>query len=343
MALCLALALALALALPSAAQSVVGRVGTEEIREADVIAADRADFDRLEEAHELERNELEMKFAKSRHDMLQQRLDALLDRRALELEAAKRGTTTDAVLADLKMDIPSEAESRTFYDANRDRIRQPYEEVAQQVHDYLTKQRNQESTRRFYDGLRAKHGISTNLEPFRIAVAATGPARGRGDAPVTIVEFGDFQCPYCKQAESSLRTIMERHPREVRVVFRNLPLTQIHPDAQLAAQAAVCAGRQGKFWAMHDALYDDQSALKRPGLESTAKRIGLDGRRFADCLTDAGTRESLADDAQAARELGLAGTPFFFINGRPLDGNVPMETMERIIDEELHQAPEHRS
>jgi protein-disulfide isomerase len=136
---------------------------------------------------------------------------------------------------------------------------------------------------------------------------------------------------------------MARYPREVRVVFRNLPLTQIHPNAKIAAEAAVCADRQGKFWEMHDAMYDDQSALNLDALKSAATRLGLDADRFSACLADGSTSQSLDLDAKAAHELGLTGTPYFFVNGRPIDGNVPVEKFESLIQDELHRAAQHRS
>jgi protein-disulfide isomerase len=115
-------------------------------------------------------------------------------------------------------------------------------------------------------------------------------------------------------------------------------LTQIHPNAKVAAAAAVCAGRQGRFWEMHDAMYADQSALNSDALKRTATRLGLDSGNFASCLTDDSTSRALADDAEAAQALGLSGTPYFFINGRPIDGNVPIETFESVIADELHRS-----
>jgi protein-disulfide isomerase len=343
----IALALALAGALPvkaadpSAAATgtdIIGLVGRQQISEADVIAANQADFDRLQSSQQREQRQLELKFAQSRHELLQQRLDKLLDARALELEAKKRNVGTDKVLAGLKLEVPTENDVRSFYEANKDRIRQPYEDAAPKVRQYLASQRNQTVTRRFYDELRTNNGISAKLGPYRLPVEASGPVRGQNKAAVTIVEFGDFQCPYCREAESSLRTVMEHHPQDVRLVFRNLPLTQIHPNAKVAAEAAVCADRQGRFWEMHDAMYEDQSALTADALKMTATRLGLDAGSFAACLTDDSTARSLAADAEAARELGLSGTPYFFINGRPIDGNVPVEKFESVIADELHRA-----
>jgi len=348
-ALALAIALAVAVALPvraanspAAAEDIIGLIDQEPITEASVIAANQADFDRLQESQQREQRQLERKFAQSRHELLQQRLDKLLDARALEREAKNRGVGTEEVLAGLKLEVPAEADVRSFYETNKDRIREPYEVAAPKVRQYLSGQLNQTATRRFYDNLRARNGISAQLAPYRLAVAASGPMRGHDTAAVTIVEFGDFQCPYCREAETALRTVMERHPKDVRLVFRNLPLTQIHPNAKVAAEAAVCAGRQGRFWEMHDAMYEDQSALTSERLKRTAARLGLDAGRFASCLTDDATGRALGDDAAAALALGLSGTPYFFINGRPIDGNVPVETFESIIADELRRSAGNR-
>lgn len=326
----------------SSEPDTIGIVGQRRVTETEVVAANQPEFDRLKNDHERELHQLEMKFVKSRHDLLQQDLDRLLDRTALDMEAKARGIGTDRVLADLKVSVPTDQEMRAFYDANKGRIQQPYEAVAAKIREYLASQDNSAATRSFYDALRAKHGISSTLAPYRVAVAASGPARGQSNAPVTIVEFGDFQCPYCKEAESSLRAVMARYPQEVRLVFRNFPLTQIHPDAKMAAEAAVCADRQGKYWEMHDAMYDDQKALKLNSLKSTATRIGLDADRFSACLTDGSANQALDIDAKAAQELGLDGTPYFFVNGRPISGNVPVETFESVIADELHRAAHDR-
>jgi protein-disulfide isomerase len=120
-------------------------------------------------------------------------------------------------------------------------------------------------------------------------------------------------------------------------------LTQIHPNAKLAAEAAICADRQGKFWEMHDAMYEDQSALNLDSLKSTATRLGLNADRFSTCIADGSASGSLDLDAKAAAELGLAGTPYFFINGRPIDGDVPIEKFESIIKDELQSARHHQS
>jgi protein-disulfide isomerase len=186
--------------------------------------------------------------------------------------------------------------------------------------------------------LRAKHAITSLLPPYRVAVESIGPAKGSDRAPVTIVEFGDFQCPFCRQEETVVETILQRHPEEVRLVFRELPLTGIHPNALTAAHAAVCADRQGMFWPMHDAMYQDQGALEEGALVDKAKRIGLDVDHFSSCLSAQETLSAVEQDSKAADELNINETPYFLINGRPLHGAVPIEKIEAIVNEELRHA-----
>ena len=135
-----------------------------------------------------------------------------------------------------------------------------------------------------------------------------------------------------------VRTILEHHPDDVRLVFRELPLTGIHPFALGAAHAAVCADRQGMFWQMHDAMYQDQTALAEGSLLETAKRIGLDPDRFSACLKEHDTLDAVQRDAKAADELNINETPYFLINGRPLHGAVSADKLEAVISDELQRA-----
>ena len=134
--------------------------------------------------------------------------------------------------------------------------------------------------------------------------------------------------------------MIAHHANEIRLVFRHLPLTELHPNARLAAIAAVCADQQGKFWEMHDALFADRTALGVDALKSTAARVGLDGPRFAGCLDGVGEDSATAVvdmDAKAAMALGIHATPYFFVDGRPLAGEVSADQFETIIAEELQR------
>jgi Na+/H+ antiporter NhaA len=139
--------------------------------------------------------------------------------------------------------------------------------------------------------------------------------RGRPDAHVTLVEYGDLECPYCGQAEPVVRELLADYG-DVRYVWRHLPLTDVHPHAQLAAEATEAAAEQGAFWEMHDRLLDHQDALRRPDLEGHARELGLDVDRFADALRTHEYAARVADDVDSADLSGVSGTPTFFINGR---------------------------
>jgi protein-disulfide isomerase len=316
---------------------VVARVGNERITESAVIALDKSAFDKQEADFALRLRQLKMKQAQDHYDLVHQQLDKLLDRRALELEAKARGTTTAAVLASLTVPAVTDDETHAFFEANKARTTQTFEQLQPQIVQYLANQHNTDATRSFYDGLRTKHDVALTLPPYRVAVAATGPSRGKEDAPVTIVEFADFQCPYCRQAEDALKSVMDTHSGAVRLVFRNLPLASMHPNATAAAVAGVCADRQGKFWEMHDAMFQDQTALAEEGLKGTAKRLGLDTEKFSTCLSDPDAKAAVETDSRAADELGITGTPYFLINGRPLYGSLPAKEFESVVTDELHK------
>lgn len=322
--------------------AAIGRVDGKPISESDIVATDRGAFDSQEADYATRLRALQAQHEQDRYDLVKADLGKLLDKRALELEAASRHTDTATVLLDLSIPPVTDDDAKAYYDANKARTNQTFEQVKSQVIQFLAAQHNSTATRAFYDKLRAKHSVVDQLSPYRVAVAATGPAKGHVDAPVTIVEFADFQCPYCRNVEASVRSIVASHSDTVRLVFRNLPLPSLHPDAMTAALAGVCADRQGKFWPMHDAMFDDQTALGAAGLKTTALRLGLDLDGFSACLGDPNSRAAVERDTRAAGELNLNGTPYFFINGRPLFGDLPADQIEAVVVEELHRASNQR-
>jgi protein-disulfide isomerase len=162
----------------------------------------------------------------------------------------------------------------------------------------------------------------------------TAPSIGAADAEITIVEFSDFQCPFCSRLANSMHELMELYPGEIRLVFRHYPLS-FHEHAHLAAQAAVCAQEQGRFWEMHDAMFEHQASLHREGLIELAGDAGVDADALTACL-DAGEIAATVDADHAAGEaLGVTGTPKFFVNGVPYAGALPLEQLVAIIDTEL--------
>jgi protein-disulfide isomerase len=182
--------------------------------------------------------------------------------------------------------------------------------------------------------LREAAGTQILLEPIRIDVAATGPMLGSAEAPVTIIEFSDFQCPYCKRVVPTVHEILKRYPDQVRIVFRHLPL-RIHKRARAAAEASACADHQGKFWEYHDVMFENNRDLTGADLERYAEEVELDMDAFRKCAADRQFQQIVESDAQTALELGLSGAPAFFINGVPMRGARPLQDFVKLIDAEL--------
>jgi protein-disulfide isomerase len=171
----------------------------------------------------------------------------------------------------------------------------------------------------------------------RKCVPFEGKAKGSSKAQVTIVEFSDFQCPFCSRVLPTLDKLIKDYPDKIRVFFKHNPLP-FHSDAPLAAQAAVAAEAQGKFWQMHDILFKNQQNIKRPDLEKYAKEIGLNVEKFKKDIDSPATKKRVDDDTELGKKLGVQGTPNFFINGRPLRGAVPYEQFKTVVDDELTRA-----
>jgi protein-disulfide isomerase len=168
----------------------------------------------------------------------------------------------------------------------------------------------------------------------RKCVPFEGKAKGPASAPITIVEFSDFQCPFCSRVLTTLDKLQKDYPGKIRVFFRHNPLP-FHSDATPAAQAAVAAELQGKFWPMHDKLFANQQNLKRPDLEKYAQEIGLDMAKFKADIDSPAVKKRVDDDLELGKKLGVQGTPNFFIDGRPIRGAVPYEQFKSAIDDEL--------
>ena len=160
------------------------------------------------------------------------------------------------------------------------------------------------------------------------------PARGPASAPVQIVEFSDFQCPFCRRAGPTLTQIEKEYGDKVQIAFKHMPLS-MHAQARPAHAAAEAAGMQGKFWEMHDKIFADQRNLSPATFEKYATQIGLDVEQYKKDLTSAKLKKRIDGDKSAASALGVTGTPAFFINGRYLSGNQPLASFKRLIDEEL--------
>ena len=178
---------------------------------------------------------------------------------------------------------------------------------------------------------------STHHGPVKLAVPVNhlDHVLGSAQAPVTIVEYGDFECPACKLAYPAVKLLIKTFGSAVRFAYRHFPLVEVHPHAELAAEAAEAAGAQGKFWPMHDKLFDNQTALDRPSLEKYAQELGLNMSKFKADLDSAKFKSTIESTTKEGTTVGVNGTPAVFINGRKISGAYPFETFKKIADEEL--------
>jgi protein-disulfide isomerase len=179
-------------------------------------------------------------------------------------------------------------------------------------------------------------GVDTVPDSVKVESIALGasPARGPENAPVTVVVFSDFECSFCAKGEATMRELEAAYPGKVRFVFKNAPLP-MHPHARLAAKAALAANEQGKFWAYHDALFAQQDALDRAGLERAAQQVGLDLPRFRTALDGPQLDAVIDADLAEARRVEVKGTPAFFVNGRNLQGAQPLAAFRAKVDQAL--------
>jgi protein-disulfide isomerase len=209
-----------------------------------------------------------------------------------------------------------------------------------EIRNLLLRERATEGVHLLLERLSAEAKVSILLRPpdppvIQLA-AGDDPSVGPTTAPVTIVEYGDFECPICKESVAILEQLRTLYPHQVRVVFRDFPLAA-HPRARSAAEAAQCAYEQGEFWAYHDALFAHAPDL--PNYVELAERLHLDTQTFNNCLTSAASKAAVSKDVHEAERLGLSGTPTFFVNGRYMSGFQTLETMRQAVDRALADAP----
>jgi protein-disulfide isomerase len=173
---------------------------------------------------------------------------------------------------------------------------------------------------------------------YTVEIAPDDPVAGNANAPVTVIEFSDFQCPFCQRVVPTLKQVRDTYGDRVRLVWKDFPLTSIHPQAFKAAEAGPCAREQGKFWEYHDRLFANQQALEPDLLKKYAADLGLDAAKFNACLDTAKYAERVQAQMGLGNQLGVSSTPSIFINGRMVSGAQPYETFTTIIDEELERA-----
>src|SRR6185369_8181463 len=233
-----------------------------------------------------------------RYEILEQGLNNLVSEKVLTMDAKEKGKTLD---------------------------------------EYQKKQQRVQKVQTLLTDLKKKYNATVKMERPVVAVTDGGRmSRGGGpSAPVTIIAFSDYECPYCKSAEPTIQQVIAAYGDKVRYVHRDYPLP-FHKFARKAAETARCAGEQGKFWEVHDALY--KAALSDEAIDSAVATLGVDKTKLAACL-DAGTAKKMVDeDMEAGGDIGVSGTPTFYINGHQMVGPQSLDGFKQIIDAELAKA-----
>lgn len=275
-----------------------------------------------------------------RYQLLKDKLDDMVAEKILKLEAAKRGVSVEQFIQSeivAKVVPVSQEQAQAFYEANKARIRKPFEEVATQVTTYLQQQEQEKRRQALISELRPSYPVSIALRGPQVEVPTAGnPALGPDNAPVTVVEFSDFQCPYCRQVQPALKRLMTEYEGKVRLVFRDYPLRNIHPQAQKAAEAAQCAAEQQKFWPYHDKLFAS-TGLQVEDLKKYAQELELNTEQFNTCLDSNKHAKGVDEDMQAGQQVGVSATPSFFVNGMPLSGAASYERFKELVDTALEQ------
>ena len=337
-ALIVAFVLVLAACSPTAAQQsrqpapsdVVATVGSTSITAAQV------DEKALQQPTS---NFASMKLSQAIYEARRIALDEMVANVLMDQEAKARGIDRAALVEKeiaSKVSQVNDDEVAMWYQSNQSRLQgAPLEKVRQPIRQYLLQERMQLAREQYIDTLKAKTPVRVTLEPPRqMVAAANGPSKGPSSAPIELIEFSDFQCPFCQRANPTVDQVLQTYGDRIHFVYRHFPLSN-HPNARPAAEASQCAAEQGKFWPFHDKLFANQSRLGTEDLKKQAAELGLDAGRFNACVDERKYRAQVDDDMKAGEEAGVNGTPAFFINGRILSGAQPYEAFQRLIDDEL--------
>jgi predicted DsbA family dithiol-disulfide isomerase len=290
---------------------------------------------------ETKRLQSDVTLAQDKQEIMNKALDELVANKLIEAEAKKQNVSPEKLLeneVDARVKAPSEADANAFYDANKARIPIPKEQAMPQVMEYLMERNRAQTHDAFVARLKKEYGYKSYLEPLRLKLETAGfPSLGPDNAPITIVEFSDFECPFCGGLFPTLKQVEKEYADKLRVVYRQFPLNSIHPHAEKAAEAALCANDQQHFWEFHDSMFSNQKELSIADLKQRAVDMKLDTEKFNQCIESGRQADAIQKDIQEGARAGVTGTPAIFINGRFLSGNQPYQTIKDLIEDELQR------
>ena len=321
-----------AAALAQSDRDVVGRVGDRMVTMAD-----------LDEAWRSNDAASRMRMLQDLYDTRKRTLDIVIGELLVEREASARGTSRDELLA---QELPSRTlpvtddDIRQIYEQNRNAFpNQTLEQMEPQIQAFLEQQRPLQALHAYMGELRrAADDVRVELEPPRTTIEtdANDPAFGSRNATVEIVEFSDFQCPFCQRLNGTLEQLKTDYGDDVRLVFKDYPLPN-HAQAFKAAEAGNCAHEQGKFWELHDVMFSNQSELEVADLKRHAGELGLDQASFDTCLDSGRFAASVSADLRLGQGVGVSSTPTVFINGRAVMGAAPYDVFAEIVQDEINR------
>jgi predicted DsbA family dithiol-disulfide isomerase len=284
---------------------------------------------------------MDHEYQQERYRLVELALQRAIRNQVLEEAAIVRGLTLSEYMSqetEGQLEV-SEEDIVDFYRRNMTAFAgRRLEDMHGQIEEYLRNTRREQVLDDLAARLSEAHEIVVLLEPVRAELNNEGsPAMGPRNAPVTVTEFSDFQCPYCRNFLATLNQLKNSYGEQLRLVYRHYPLDS-HPDAFKAAEASLCAEEQGMFWEMHDLLFNEQETLAVDDLKAKAGRLGLDQQAFDDCLDSGRQAERIERDIREGDRLGIAGTPFVLVNGVQVPGGAaPFDVISRMIDQELER------
>ncbi len=262
-------------------------------------------------------------------------LDEYIENKLLEDEARKRNMSVDELLDKevvSKVQNPTDEQLQFFYDDLN--VKDTFANLRDKIFDHVRQRRIAKLRAAFIESIRTKSEVLITLAPPSADFPLEGaPRLGPENAPVRLVEFADYQCPYCAKVNPHIAKLRQEFGDKVSVYFKDLPL-QMHANARKAAEAARCAGDQSKYWEYHDQLFKT-TQLEPQNLKQIARDMKLDGDKFDKCLDEGAQAAAVQKDLSDAQQLGLSGTPAFFLNGQYFSGAVDYNTIRDMVNQQL--------
>jgi protein-disulfide isomerase len=287
---------------------------------------------------------LETQYLRERSQVIEAALEDMVRERLFRAAALRQGITVEELIATEAAAAggePGELEISAWYQANQARVGgRSLDQVRPQIAELLRREKRRAVENQLAERLKREIPTRVTFEPYRFSFENSGaPSLGEPEAPVAVVVFSDFQCPFCQRFAPTLKRLADEFGPDIHVVFRQFPIVSIHPNAFKAAEGSLCGHEQGKFWELHDLMFSEPQNLTVSEIKAKAGRLGLQQQRFNSCLDSGRYVELVQGDLQEGERAGVQGTPAVFVNGVHLPGGaVPYATVAAAVRRELDRA-----